>query len=76
MRQSYALRACHVRCSRAPKPSLTSGLRVAAGGDRWLLTAVRGHAYWPTICPAAFSRPASSGTEPCGVSLSMKAGSC
>ncbi len=42
-RQSYALRACHVRCSRGSKPALASGSQVAAAGNRWLLMAVRGH---------------------------------
>jgi hypothetical protein len=32
-----------VRCSQVQKPVLASCSQVAAGGDRWLLTAVRGH---------------------------------
>jgi len=41
---TYALRACHLRCSRGSKPVLASSSRVtAAGGGRWLLMAVRGH---------------------------------
>ena len=33
-----------VRCSRGSKPALASCSQVAAGGDRWLLMAIRGHA--------------------------------
>jgi hypothetical protein len=43
VQQSYALRACHVRCSRGSRPALASGSQVAVSGRRWLLTAVRGH---------------------------------
>ncbi len=38
-----ACRACHVRCSPGSRSALASGSQVAAGGDRWLLMAVRGH---------------------------------
>src|SRR5215472_6559011 len=40
---TYALRACSRALLAGSKPALASCLQVAAGGDRWLLTAVRGH---------------------------------
>ena len=41
--QTYALRACHLRCPGGVKPALASCSQVAAGGNSWLLTVVRGH---------------------------------
>jgi hypothetical protein len=42
-RQSYALRGCHSALLGETKLALASCPQVVAGGDRWLLTAVRGH---------------------------------
>jgi len=42
-RQSYALRGCSRALLAGSKPALASCWQVAAGGDRWLLMAVRGH---------------------------------
>jgi hypothetical protein len=42
-RQSYALRECHDALLAGSEPALASCSQVAAGGDRWLLMAVRGH---------------------------------
>jgi hypothetical protein len=56
-------------------------MRSRLGADRISVLSVtayvpRPNGYWPAICPATLSRPAWSGTEPWGVSLSTKAGSC
>ncbi len=40
---SYALRGCHDVLLAGSNPALASRSRVDAGGDRWLLVAVRGH---------------------------------
>jgi hypothetical protein len=40
---TYALRECSRALLAGSKPALASCSRVAAGGDRWLLMAVRGH---------------------------------
>ena len=40
---SYALRGCSPVLLAGPKPALASCSQVAAGGDHWLLMAVRGH---------------------------------
>ena len=40
---TYALRGCHRALLAGSKSALASCSQVAAGGDRWLLTAVRGH---------------------------------
>jgi hypothetical protein len=40
---SYALRGCSHALLAGSKPALASGSQVAAGGNRWLLMAVRGH---------------------------------
>jgi hypothetical protein len=51
-RQSYALRACHVRCSPpGSRSALASGSQVAAGGNGWLLMAVRGHLGGTPVMP-------------------------
>jgi hypothetical protein len=67
---TYALRACHVRCSRGSEPALASGSQVAASGDGWLLMAIRGHlggtppvSLWslgyeqPDVCPSCVEGP-------------------
>ncbi|HEY1344678.1 MAG TPA: tyrosine-type recombinase/integrase, partial [Streptosporangiaceae bacterium] len=41
--QTYALRGCSRALFAGSKPEQASCSQVAAGGDRWLLTAVRGH---------------------------------
>src|SRR5487761_648956 len=66
---TYALRACHVRCSQGSKPALASCSQVAAGGDRWLLTAVRGHAWGRRSESGCYHRlPAfQPGDRPCSV---------
>jgi hypothetical protein len=40
---TYALRACSRALLAGSNPAPASGSQVAAGGDRWLLMAVRGH---------------------------------
>ena len=40
---TYALRGCHSALLVGSKSALASCSQVATGGDRWLLTAVRGH---------------------------------
>ncbi len=41
---TYALRGCHGALLAGSKPALASCSQVAAGGDHWLVMAVRGHA--------------------------------
>src|SRR5436309_912533 len=41
--QTYALRGCSRALLAGSKPALASCSQIAAGGDRWLLMAVRGH---------------------------------
>src|SRR5215469_3050982 len=43
LRVSYALRECHSALLTGSKAALASCSQGAAGGGRWLLTAVRGH---------------------------------
>jgi hypothetical protein len=40
---TYALRECSRALLAGSKPALASCSQVAAGGDRWLLMAIRGH---------------------------------
>jgi hypothetical protein len=40
---TYALRECSRALLVGSKPASTSCSQVAAGGDRWLLMAIRGH---------------------------------
>jgi len=40
---TYALRGCSRALLAGSRPALASCSQVAADGDRWLLTAVRGH---------------------------------
>ena len=56
---SYALRGCHGALLAGSKPALASCSQGAAGGERWLLIAVRGH--------LRGTRPKCVGLLPCAV---------
>src|SRR5438034_148582 len=49
--QSYALRECSRALLAGSKPALASCSQVAAGGDRWLLMAIRGHLGGTLVLP-------------------------
>src|SRR5215813_792405 len=57
--QTYALRGCSRALLAGSKPAQASYSQVAAGDDRWLLAAVRGHL--GDTSPTAAARSASAG---------------
>jgi hypothetical protein len=74
--QTYALRGCSRALLAGSRPAFPSGSASAAGGDGWLLMAVRGHlgdTPWPPrpakgTCPdLPFFRPSGSTGEPAAV---------